>query len=59
MAETSIAFDTVPVGPLGIIALPGCMELAKKIDSYLLSWRNERNIEEDMKPLFRDYHKNS
>ncbi|MCR4616283.1 MAG: ribose-phosphate pyrophosphokinase [Clostridiales bacterium] len=31
----------VPYGQLGIIALPGCENLAKKIDSYLIRWRNE------------------
>lgn len=58
MSETNTEFNTVPVGPLGIIALPGCMELAKKIDSYLHSWRDERNIEA-LGPVFRDYHKDS
>ncbi|MBQ3150238.1 MAG: ribose-phosphate pyrophosphokinase [Clostridia bacterium] len=58
MTETNADFNTVPVGPLGIIALPGCTELAKKIDSYLLSWRGERNID-NLGPVFRDYHKKS
>jgi len=26
---------TLPVGPLGIIAMPGCEEIGNKIDSYL------------------------
>ncbi len=35
----NVPFETRPVAPLGIIALPGCEEIAAKIDQYLLSWR--------------------
>lgn len=34
--------QTIPYGPLGIIALPGCEELAEKIDKYLVRWRKEQ-----------------
>ena len=34
-------FTKIPYGKLGIIALPGCEELAKKIDSYIVKWRAE------------------
>lgn len=30
------------VGPLGIIALPGCEELAGRIDTYIAEWRRAR-----------------
>ena len=42
-------YDTIPVGQLGIIALPGCEELAAKIDHYLKTWRYERNSEHKKK----------
>ncbi|MBQ3080025.1 MAG: ribose-phosphate pyrophosphokinase [Clostridia bacterium] len=32
-------FETRPVGPLGLIAMPGCEELGKKINKYLKDWR--------------------
>ena len=35
-------FNTIPVGALGIVAMPGCEEMGKKIDDYLIKWRNER-----------------
>ena len=35
-------YNTIPVGQLGIIALPGCEELAAKIDHYLKKWRFEK-----------------
>ena len=34
--------QTIPYGPLGIIALPGCEELAEKINSYIVKWRDEQ-----------------
>lgn len=39
MAEKIEEFCCEPVGQIGLIALPGCEELAKKIDTYLVSWR--------------------
>lgn len=34
--------QTIPYGPLGIIALPGCEALADKIDKYLVKWRKNQ-----------------
>ena len=39
---TTQEVQTIPYGPLGIIALPGCEELAKKIDQYIVRWREEQ-----------------
>ncbi len=39
MSESLEEFCGEPVGQIGLIALPGCEELAKKIDKYLVSWR--------------------
>jgi len=39
---TAQEVQTIPYGPLGIIALPGCEELAKKIDDYIVKWRAEQ-----------------
>ncbi|MBE6719890.1 MAG: ribose-phosphate pyrophosphokinase [Ruminococcaceae bacterium] len=39
---TAQEVQTIPYGPLGIIALPGCEELAKKIDKYIVTWRKEQ-----------------
>ena len=48
-------YDTIPVGQLGIIALPGCEELAAKIDHYLKTWRYERNSEHKDTLAFAGY----
>ena len=36
----NVAFESNPVAPLGIIAMPGCEEIGNKINDYLKSWRN-------------------
>ena len=33
---------TIPKGPLGLVALPGCEELAERVDAYLAMWRRDR-----------------
>lgn len=44
--------STIPYGTLGILAIPGCEELAKKIDEHLLRWRKEKtNIDEHRESL--------
>lgn len=50
-------YNTIPVGQLGIIALPGCEELAQKIDNFLIKWRFERNSEHKNTLAFAGYEK--
>ena len=38
-------YDSFPVGRLGIIPLQSCAEIGKKVDSYLVQWRKERESE--------------
>ncbi len=59
MSELTAAFDSIPVGPLGIIALPGCETLARKIDNYLLSWRSERDKESMRTSSYKGYFRDS
>jgi len=33
---------TIPLGPLAMIAVPGCEELAERVDAYLAMWRRKR-----------------
>lgn len=55
MADAFGVPNTIPVGPLGIIALPGCEELAGKINEYLTSWREERESEHKSTIAFYGY----
>ena len=52
-------YNTIPVGQLGIIALPGCEELGAKIDHYLKKWRYERNSEHKSTLAFAGYEKDT
>ena len=51
-------YDTLPVGPLGLIPLEGCMGLGEKVDAYLAMWRRERNSETEIS-AFSEYQKDS
>lgn len=42
---------TMPVGPLGLIAMPGCEEMAEKVNRWLLKWYEEQEALDDS-PLF-------
>ena len=52
-------FTTVPYGTLGIIALPGCEELASKIDRYLVQWRSQKKSEHKSSIAFSGYQRES
>ncbi len=47
---TAEEVQTIPYGPLGIIALPGTEKLAEKINTYLVKWREDqiRNHKENI-----------
>lgn len=52
-------FTTIPVGRLGIIVLPGCEELAKRVDDYLTCWRNAREEDHKENIAFAGYHRDT
>ena len=51
--------ESIPYGPLGIIAMPGCEELADKIDSYLVKWRKGQALEHQGSIAFYGYQRDS
>ena len=59
MTRETKNFNTIPVGPLGIIALPSCRELGDKIDSFIASWREQRENEHTSTLPFNGYLKKS
>ena len=57
--EENNNLETIPVGPLGIIALESCKDLGAKIDSSITSWRKERTGEHTTTIAFSGYQKDS
>lgn len=39
-------FENAPIAPLGIIAMPGCEELGRRVNAYLTTWRTSQNAED-------------
>jgi len=37
--------DQTCVGPLGLVAMPGCLELGQKVNDYLTKWHNSPEVE--------------
>ena len=52
-------FTTIPYGTLGLIATPGCEELANKIDHYLVQWRDKRESEHKSSIAFAGYERDT
>ena len=51
--------DSIPVGALRMIPLNGCSELGKKVDEYLVGWREERESEHKNSLAFQGYQRES
>lgn len=47
--------ETIPYGPLGIIAMPGCEAFADKVDKYLVEWRKTQALEHQGSIAFYGY----
>ncbi len=54
MVEERNELNSMPFGRLGVIAMPGCEEIAEKIDAYLVKWRQERPENEKYDGYTRD-----
>lgn len=49
--------ETIPVGPLGIIALESCKELGEKVDAHIYQWRRSRENDHKHTIAFSGYEK--
>ena len=47
--------DALPIGDLGIIALPSSEEMGRKINDYIVGWRKERNHSHSSHPQLSGY----
>ena len=59
MADYLENLVNTPVGPLGLIAMPGCEEIGKRIDYYLVNWRKEREHEHKDSASYLGYERES
>ena len=59
MLREEIAINTIPVGPLGIVALKSSEQMGNKIDSYITTWRKNRKSELKNSIAFAGYEKDS
>ncbi len=59
MASDKKNFQTIPVGPLGLIPLRSCTSLGKKVDAHLKDFREERAAESKAPVSFEGYMKDS
>ena len=59
MPNDSNLLSTIPVGPLGIVALESCTALGNRVDAYLSKWRASRNNAEKSTIAFNGYEKDS
>lgn len=57
--KTAENVETIPVGPLGIIAMPGCEALCDKIDKYLVKWRANQANEHQQNIAFYGYQRDT
>ena len=51
--------ETIPYGTLGIISLASCTEMGKKVDEYLVKWREQRQNENTSTLNFAGYKRDS
>ena len=56
MSENYSYEKILPIAPLKIVALEGCRDLAKKVDKYLVDFREKGNQEFQDTPNFHGYH---
>ena len=53
LTDWSSDIKNIPVGPLGVIAMPGCEEMGEKIDQYLKTWHSlQENQDEELYTTF-------
>lgn len=51
--------ETIPIGPLGIIALDSCKQLGEKVNDYLVYWRDLRESEHKCSLAFKGYQRDT
>jgi len=59
MSKHEKIVETIPVGPLGIVALESSQTLGQSVNNYLVEWRNMRESEHKSTIAFSGYQRDS
>lgn len=59
MSDQAKMIESIPVGPLGLVPLKSCEQMAKKVDEYLVEWRGQKQSEHKASAAFMEYEKDS
>ncbi len=59
MSYENKEIDSIPVGPLGLVPLASSMELAKKVNRYLVEWRSKTESEHKETIAFNGYERDN
>jgi ribose-phosphate pyrophosphokinase len=59
MSQQEKILETIPVGTLGIIALESSKSLGKKVNDFIVDWRNQRDSEHTATIAFAGYQRDS
>lgn len=59
MREEELFINNIPTGPLGLIPIAGCEEMGRRVDSYLVKWRKERQKINTASDIFSEYEDSS
>ncbi len=46
-ADWSTDINSIPFGPLGVIAMPGCEEIGQRVNSWLQKWHELQEIQDE------------
>ena len=57
--ESSNYYDSIPVGRLGMVPMPSCAEMGRKVDNFLVKWRHERESEHKTSLTVEGYERDS
>lgn len=47
LTDWSKDFDSIPIGPLGVIAMSGCEEMGKKVNAWLQKWHSLQETQDE------------
>ncbi|NLK74073.1 MAG: ribose-phosphate pyrophosphokinase [Clostridiales bacterium] len=59
MPKKNNSVESIPVGPLGVIALEGISQLGQAVNNYLVKWRDERESEHKSTIAFAGYQRDT